>query len=266
MTVSVALIGMGAIGREIVARLKGDPDVRIDAVLVRPARQTELARDLDTRCLVVSDVATLPESTDMVLECAGHDAVRQFGPDVLRRGLDFCIASAGVLADDALRNHLRAEAAAHGAQVFILPGAIGGIDALAAVGAAGLEEVVYTGCKPPMSWAGSPAEASHDLAALDRPTVVFSGTAAEAARLYPKNANVVATVSIAGIGFERTQVTLIADPAATGNSHIIDARGALLQARYETVGAPLPDNPRTSALTALSAVRLLRNRASAMVI
>lgn len=266
MTVSVALIGMGAIGREIVARLQHDPDVRIDAVLGRPARQKELTRDLGARCRVVSDVAALPENTDLVLECAGHDAVRQYGPDVLRRGLDFCITSVGVLADHDLRNQLRAEAIAHGAQVFILPGAIGGIDALAAVGAAGLEEVVYTGRKPPMSWVGSPAETSHDLAALDRSTVVFSGSAAEAARLYPKNANVVATVSLAGIGFDRTQVTLIADPAATGNSHIIDARGALLRARYETVGAPLPDNPRTSALTALSAVRLLRNHASAMVI
>jgi aspartate dehydrogenase len=224
------------------------------------------ADDIGSGCEVISDLGGLSPDIDIVLECAGHEAVQGFGPGVLSRGIDFAIASVGALADPDLRVALAGAAERSGAQALILPGAIGGTDALAAVGRNGLDSVVYTGRKPPLSWAGSPAEEAFDLGGLERPTEIFCGTAAEAARLYPKNANVVATVALAGIGFDHTEVRLIADPGAVGNSHHIEARGALLQASYTTTGAALPDNPRTSALTALSALRLLRNRVRGLVI
>jgi aspartate dehydrogenase len=73
--------------------------------------------------------------------------------------------------------------------------------------------------------------------------------------LYPKNANVTAAVALAGVGFERTQVRLIADPAATGNGHALMAEGAFGRFRITLDNAPLPDNPKTSWLAALSVER-----------
>ena len=127
----------------------------------------------------------------------------------------------------------------------------------------------YTSTKPPEAWRGTPAEQAHDLAALAGPTVLFSGAAAEAARLYPKNANLAATVAIAGgLGMQRTHVTLVADPACAGkgNTGRIEASGAHGTLSVECCNAAAPDNPKTSATTGLSLAYELLHGSAPIVI
>ncbi|HSD41377.1 MAG TPA: aspartate dehydrogenase [Burkholderiales bacterium] len=255
------LIGCGAIGRVVLAKLAGDPSVRVTHVLETPARRAELQRELGDGVTVVSDLAATQGAIDCAIECAGHGAVVTSVIPLLERGVDVALVSVGALAEEGLPERLEAAARAGGTQLTLVSGAIGAIDAIAAARIGGLDEVIYTGRKPPLGWVGSPAEKAVDLKTLARPVEIFEGSARDAARLYPKNANVAATLSLAGLGLDRTRVTLIADPGVTRNVHRVAARGAFGDLDITLSGEPLPGNPKTSSLAAYSAVRALRDLA-----
>lgn len=245
--------------------MQGDESIGIRQILVREGRKNEVQNALGSPAQAISRLDDLSPSIDFVLECAGHEAVSQFGSELLSQGCDLGVMSVGALADQAVFRALQSAAKVGNSRLSILPGAIGGIDALAAAGGA-LDNVSYSSRKPPLSWAGSPAETYHDLSAMSVETTVFSGNARQAAIDFPKNANVVATVALAGVGFEKTKVSLIADPNASGNTHQITARGPLFDFSYRTSGSALPSNPKTSALTALSAIRTLRMQAPGILV
>lgn len=256
---NVALIGYGAIGQAIAAALRGDKDLRITHVLVRAERVDEIGRMLPDGIRAIDSLTKLDPKPDLLLEVASHAAVATFVPEALAAGIDTAIISTGALADDRLRERLADSARRGGAQLYLLSGAIGAIDALAAYREGMLTDVVYVGRKPPTGWRGTPAAERFDLDHLETATMIYEGSAREAAQLYPKNANVAATVALAGLGFDRTRVRLVADPNAPGNVHRIEASSNAGTFVIELTGKPLPDNPRTSALTVLSGLRALRN-------
>ena len=143
---------------------------------------------------------------------------------------------------------------------------IGGLDAIAAMRLGGLHAVRYRSRKPPAAWRGSPAEQVADLDKLTARTVHYRGNAGEAALRYPQNANVAAAVALAGLGFEKTEVELVADPAAPGNVHEIEAEGVAGRFAIQLQGRPSRNNPKTSALAALSVARALINLEATIVI
>ena len=262
MSLRIGLIGYGAIGRALDARLAADPDApQIVAILVRPGRTDT------TDAPLVGDVAALLEARpDLVVECAGQQAAALFGPDVLAAGIDLVVASVGALADPATEAGLRQAATIGGSRIIVPAGAVAAVDGLAAARLAGLSSVTYTSRKPPLAWRGTHAETLVDLDRLTEETVLYEGSAREASRLFPKNANVATTVALAGIGFEATQCRIVADPHAAGNCHEVDAEGAFGTLSLRLQIAPSPDNPKTSYLTVLSLERLIRNSAAALVI
>lgn len=244
----LALIGYGAMARSLAARLAaGTPPITVAGALV------EAAGDAPNSIFSTTNVEELIAwRPTLVAECAGHGAVASVVPKFLAAGIDVIIASVGVLTDGAIRDRL-AEAAQKGGGRLILPaGAIGGLDVLRAARTAGLDQVLYTGRKPPRAWLGTPAESVVDLAGLTEATVIFDGNASDAARLYPKNTNVTAAVALAGLGFEATKVRLVADPASDRNEHEIYAAGTFGDFRIHLRNVPLPENPKTSMLAALS--------------
>ncbi len=261
------LIGYGGIAREVLELVGPDEDARIAGILVRENRLEEVraavaGRGVEVGC-ALDDFTFSP---DLCAECAGHGAVREWGIEVLGRGIDFLVVSIGVLADGKLHDALAAAARAGGAKMILAAGAVAGTDALAAARAGGLESVVYTSRKPPGAWKGTPAEAVCDLDSLTGEVTLYAGPADEAARRYPQNANVAATVALAGAGLKATEVRLVADPKAKRNTHRVSAKGAFGALEIEVAGRPLPDNPKTSALAAHSVAAAIRRYASAVQI
>jgi aspartate dehydrogenase len=261
----LGLIGYGNIARALLRVLarEGAAPARL-SVLVRAPRTAEtraaLAADFAGASHVVTDAAALvAQGPDLVVECAGHSAVQDHATLVLAAGIDTVITSIGALADAALLHAL--EGAAQGGARAVLPaGAIGGIDLLSALRPSGIASVVYTGRKPPMAWAGTPAEGLLDLTTLREPATFFTGTAGDAARDYPKNANVAATLALAGVGFAATQVRLVADPTITRNIHDVSVSAGAADFSITIAGTPSPDNPKTSLATVYSVAREVMNR------
>ncbi|MDB5901849.1 MAG: hypothetical protein JWM26_727 [Betaproteobacteria bacterium] len=146
-----------------------------------------------------------------------------------------------------------------GSRILIPSGAVAGIDGLLAARTAGLRQVTYTSVKPPLSWTGTPGEGKLAGAAREQRTTLFEGTAREAALLYPKNANVGATVAFAGLGLDRTTVELVSDPAVSGPLGIIEAEGDFGTFRFEILAYASQSNPKTSTLTAHSMLAAVRD-------
>ena len=267
MSLRFALIGCGAIGTALLELVKDDAGLAAAAIVV-PAEGADAARAVAGRLAPAAQVlhAVPHEAVDLVVEAAGHAAIEQHVLPALRRGVPAIVASVGALSAPGLPEQLEAAAREGRTQVQLIAGAIGAIDALAAARIGGLETVRYTGRKPPRAWTGTPAEQGRDLAALNTETVIFEGSAREAARQFPKNANVAATVSLAGLGLDRTTVRLIADPGVSENVHQVEAAGAFGRFELTMRNEPLAANPKTSALTVYSAVRALRGRVAPLVI
>jgi aspartate dehydrogenase len=259
----LAIVGFGAIGQELARVLRADTDLRITQIVTTP-RSAASARDLAARlaphAVVRHEVDTSPgHRPALVVECAGHAAVVSHVMPALQAGIPCAVASVGALAEPGLYAHLEDAARRGRTRVQLISGALGALDALDAARLGGLERVLYTGRKPPRSWEGSAAERVCELAQLTAPCVVFDGNAREAARTFPKNANVAATAALAGLGLDRTEVRLIADPGIDRNVHRLEAWGAFGRLELEMENLALPTNPKTSALTVYSLARVVRS-------
>jgi aspartate dehydrogenase len=258
------LIGFGAIGAQLCRALGADPDIRVEAVVVSHARLAGLQRE--NAGVPFTTSLDLGRKPDLVVECAGHSAIEQHVLGALRLGVPCLLVSVGALASGDLLERVRAAAAQGATQVQLLSGAVGGLDALGAAQVAGLDSVRYIGRKPPMAWRGTDLPEPLDLAALTAPTLLFRGSARAAAMQFPKNANVAATVALAGLGLDATEVELYADPGVSDNVHEIHAHGRAGQLQVRLQNQPLAANPKTSALTFYSIVRAVRQRAGTIVI
>ncbi len=262
---TLGLIGTGAIGGLILEALvqRRIPYHRV-VVLARSRRPEVEDRVVRAGGAVVYDAAELIAARPaVVVEAAGHEAVRSYALRIVDAGLDLMLMSIGALADDGIRASLEQAAARRGAVIWLPSGGIGGLDALAAARALGdLERVTHRTTKRPEALHTAPYVVERGLLRepLTEPLVIYRGPARQAARHFPQNINIAAAVSLAGIGFDRTQVEVVADPSVPRSLHEIQAEGRFgaFVLRFENVMDP--GNPRTSRLAGLSAIAALQQR------
>jgi aspartate dehydrogenase len=259
----VAIIGAGTIGRLVLenAARGGMEDIEVVCLLAgrSSARGKALAQEYGVP-LVAGIEAMLAHGADVVVEAASHEAVREYGVTILERGAALIVLSGGALCDDALRSNLEQAARRGGGLLYVPSGGIGGLDALKAACAAGVDEVTIAVTKPPAAWKGIPhvAGLGVDLDRLDGPHVLFDGPARAGVPLFPANVNIAAVLSLAGVGFDRTRLKVVADPALRFNTHYIEIRGRTGNISIKLENVPDPANPKTAWLACYSALAALK--------
>jgi aspartate dehydrogenase len=256
----LGLIGYGAIGRMVAAALAGEARLALTAALVRRERAEA------GMTLTVDPDRFFAERRDAVLECAGHQAVRDHGERVLVGGADLIVTSVGALVDDALLARLRAAAERAGKRLIIPSAGVGALDILSAGAVGGLDRVAITVRKDPASWKGTPAEAAHDLDRLAAPVTLYDGPVRAGARLYPENVNIAAAAALAGIGLDRTRLIIIADPHVDAHVVELEAAGAFGRFRFVEEIVPTAANRKTGMLVGMAVVKTLRQMAASVVV
>jgi len=238
----IGLVGCGNIAALISAYpLKGE----IVAVFDRhPERAERIAASVNAKDY--SDFERFcDEAYDLVIETASVEAVQMYAEQLLVRGNDVMILSAGALADGALRKRLETLAAESGSRLHVPSGALFGLDNAKIAAYGGAERVTVCSTKPPQSLGIETAERR----------CLFKGDAADAVKMYPRNVNAAVALSIAAQ--KPVELELWADPGVTAITHEVHLEGVFGRATLRVENRPSPDHPSTSMLAALSVVALL---------
>jgi aspartate dehydrogenase len=255
----IGIIGCGNIGANLAVYIEKELSQR--AVLyavadIDQARADNLSKSLKNKPRYLQ-LADLVKECDIIVESAKGTVVPAIAKEVIAHKKTLLVmSSGGFIGNENLFN----EAEKSGAHFNLVSGAIAGLDAVKAAKIAGIESVEIITRKPPKGLTGAPyiVEKGINLDALTGETVIFSGTARDAIKGFPANVNVACTLSFAGIGLDKTKVSIITAPTMKTNSHEIRVQGSFGEIHTVTDNLPSPKNPKTSYLAVLSAMASLK--------
>ena len=236
----VGIIGCGAIGT-LIAEAVENGIVKCDGLILYDYNNEKAGQLAKSLTIPVKVVRSLDEMIKLkpsaIVEAASQQAAEEYVSRILKENIELIVMSVGALLDLDARS----------SKIHIPSGAIGGLDAIASAALAGIGEVVLTTRKNPRVLDMNNREEK----------LVYEGNAKEAVRLFPRELNVAATLALTASA-EKVKVRIVSDPKVTRNVHEVKVKwkhGEMLL-RFEN--EPHPKNPRTSALAAWSAIRLLR--------
>ena len=243
----LGIIGCGAIGSDVAEAADSFQEIKeIYLYDINDEAMKKLQKNVKKSTILSLD--ELIEKSDIVFEAASQEAVKQYGKQILKKGKDLIIMSIGVLFDDSFKTELEKTAKNMNCKIYLPSGAVCGIDGILSASIDTIDRVTLVTTKPPKALEKK----------IFKRTVIFEGSAREAVKKFPKNINVAANLSIAGIGFDETEVRIVVDPVATRNSHKILAHGKFGRLRAEVENMPNPNNPGSSYLASLSAIATLK--------
>lgn len=263
---NVGLIGCGAIGgtlAQAITQGKAGEMKLIGLCDIDKTAMVNLFNKLnDADIFYTSDFNKLVEEKkiDLIVEAASQGVVKMVAEKALNAEKHMLIMSVGVFSDTTFLNKIKNLAKKKKCKVYLPSGAICGLDGVKSASVEGIESVEIISIKNPRSLEGQPhlIENNIKIDGLTAPKTVFQGNAKDAVKGFPKSVNVAVGLSLAGIGVEKTKVTVIADPNATRTRHEIKVVGDFGELHTSVNNVLHPSNPRTSYLAALSGIRTLR--------
>lgn len=259
----VGILGLGTIGGYVLDRLMREaiPGCEVAVVCVRSEASRGVSRARGHGVPLVTEVGDMLEhQPQVIVETASHEALQKHGEMILRAGIDLIPLSLGALVSTQLLETLIEAARDNDSILHIPSGGIGGLDALQAAMNTQVTEVTMTSRKPPEAWKSISYVQSLDLD-LDRmtePTLLYEGPARDCVKKFPQNINIAAALSLAGVGFDRTQIRILADPTVTLNTHEIHCEGESGRFHMVLENLPVPENPKTTYMACISTIAALK--------
>ena len=254
----VGIVGLGAIGKPLCHALdRGIRGLRLAGATARDRAKGEAFLKSLQHPAPFLDLAALVDASDLVVEASTQAHLEEIAPAALGAGKDLVILSCGAL----LRHKDWIDLAeARGCRIYVPSGAIAGLDGVKGARAGAVTSVTLEMRKPPRGLDGAPYIEQNriDLAAITQETLIFDGPATEACPAFPANVNILAALSLAGVGPELTRLKLYAVPGLTRNTHRVTAEGEFGRFTLEIENVP-SENPRTGRLSYLSTIALLRD-------
>src|SRR6516164_3204886 len=253
----VAVAGLGAIGRVLARKLSaGMGDLTLACAAARDHAKARAWLDAERITCPLVEPEAFPDHCDLAVECAPARVLEQICRPMLEAGKQVMVLSAGALLP---RPDLIELAKARGAQIIVPTGALLGLDAVTAAAEGKIHSVRMITRKPPDGLRGAPYLEANSICVegLNEAKRVFSGSARAAAAGFPANVNVVAALSLAGIGADRTLIDIWADPGVERNCHTIEVDSDAGRFTLSIENIP-SENPKTGRITALSVIAALR--------
>ena len=258
MPKSVGIVGCGTIGQALLREADaGKLPVSVAGVTSRTESRARAFLSTLRSPPPYLGLKDLIDCADLIVETAGGHVVPQLASEAFEAGKDLMVISVGALLEHPDIIDLSRST---GCRLFAPSGAIAGLDGIKSACRGRVDRVVMTSRKPPEAWEGAPflQERGISLEGLDQEQELFFGSAREACRGFPANLNVLAAVSLSGIGPDRTQVRILAVPGLERNCHDLEVEGEFGSLTVHIENIP-SENPRTGRLTALSIIRTLEN-------
>ena len=255
---NVGIIGCGTIGSQLAHACQELLKDKVELVAICDSdadKATSLKKTLQKGPSVLK-LDELIKRCELVVEAASAAISGEVLAKCVSSGKDCMIMSVGGLIG---REELLATANKKSVKVYIPSGALCGVDGLKSASAGRVDSVTLTTRKPPKGLEGAPylKENNVDLSGITGEAVVFEGSAEEAIRGFPKNVNVSAILSLAGLGAKKTRVKIVTSPKYIKNIHEVEIKGEFGNIFTRTENAPSKTNPKTSELAVFSAISTL---------
>ncbi len=259
-TLKVGILGCGAIGSRMAQSFQNELKNYYELTGlfdINDFKVQELEEKLGSKKIAKKSFKDLLKSSDLIIEGISAKNTSQIIREILKAKKHVLVMSVGQLlnATDlfqlAEKNHC---------YLLIPSGAIAGLDAMKAAALVGVYQINLTTRKPVTAFENNPylKEKKIDLGVIRKETLIFEGDVDTAVKHFPQSINVAATLAMAAKGREIISVKILTSPKFQGNSHEVEIVGEFGRMLTRTDNVPCLDNPKTSYLAVLSAIKILK--------
>ena len=254
------LCGLGNIGGQVISSIIKNPKERLEVVAICARNKEKAQKKLDDFKLNIPIISPseAPNYSKIIVETATYESFRKVIEPAIISGCHVIAISVGALVKNLDLIDL---ANKHNSILQIANGTLPGLDILRSAKEGNVNIVKLKSKILPESLEGEEYIKNNNIdlsKAKKEPVFIFSGSAREAALHFPRHFNVAVSLSLAGIGLDKTQIEIYADGTLKGALHKIIIKSDVVELEMTSQNFPSTVNKRSSLIVAKSIIAALR--------